>query len=60
MNNLPLNGSSYHTARKYLELLTEQGLLKKEKIWKTNYYINIGLIKQLVTIENEPLQFRPN
>lgn len=31
------------TATKYLEALTEDGLLKKEKISRSNYYINVAL-----------------
>jgi Fic family protein len=31
------------TASKYLELLVEDGLLKKEKIKTSNYYINVKL-----------------
>jgi len=31
------------TATKYLDALTENGLLKKEKISRSNYYINIAL-----------------
>lgn len=32
------------TASKYLDMIVKAGLLHKEKIGKTNYYINIGLI----------------
>lgn len=31
------------TARKYLEALTAEGFLLKEKIGRSNYYINVGL-----------------
>lgn len=32
------------TAAKYLDTLAESGFLKKEKIWRTNYYINMPLV----------------
>lgn len=32
------------TASKYLEALTERGLLKKSKVWRQNYYINTALV----------------
>lgn len=31
------------TAAKYLEILTENGFIVKEKIWRTNFYINMPL-----------------
>jgi len=34
---------SRHTATKYLDALCEDGLLKKQKIIRTNYYINTAL-----------------
>ena len=34
---------SRHTATKYLDALCEDGLLKKQKIVRTNYYINTAL-----------------
>jgi len=36
-------GVSRHTATKYLDALCEDGLLKKQKIIRTNYYINNAL-----------------
>jgi Fic family protein len=33
-------GITRKTASKYLDLLVENGFLKKEVLWKTNYYIN--------------------
>jgi Fic family protein len=35
------------TAAKYLEELCKQGLLKKQKMGRTNYYINLGLFQVL-------------
>lgn len=35
----------YHTARTYLEKLTDQGFLEKTSIGRFNYYINIPLFK---------------
>lgn len=32
------------TASKYLEALTERGLLKKSKVWRQNCYINTALV----------------
>ncbi|MFA6625362.1 MAG: hypothetical protein WCS58_00550 [Candidatus Cloacimonadaceae bacterium] len=34
---------SRHTATKYLDALCEDGLLKKQKIIRSNYYINNAL-----------------
>lgn len=36
------------TATKYLEKIVETGILKKVKIWKTNYYMNTKLIDLFV------------
>ncbi len=33
------------TATRYLDLLVEKGFMKKQKIWKTNFYINEPLYK---------------
>ena len=33
------------TAAKYLENIVEIGLLKKIKIWNTNYYVNTELVE---------------
>lgn len=41
------------TATKYLDAMVEEGLLKKVKIWKTNYYINTPLV-HLFTNEEAP------
>jgi Fic family protein len=35
---------SYLTARTYLDKLVENGFLKKQKISKSNFYINIDLL----------------
>lgn len=32
------------TASKYLETVTDLGLLKKSKVWRQNYYINTALV----------------
>ncbi|MCB5224742.1 MAG: Fic/DOC family N-terminal domain-containing protein [Candidatus Cloacimonadaceae bacterium] len=39
------------TAIKYLEALTEDGLLQKEKVGRSNYYINKALYEILTTAE---------
>lgn len=31
------------TAKRYLDKLVETGLLEKQKIWRTNFYINTPL-----------------
>ena len=49
-------GISYHTARKYLELLAEEGLLEKRTLWRTSYYINTALIGILYDAEREQLR----
>ena len=33
------------TATRYLDILVEKGFMKKQKIWKTNFYINEPLYK---------------
>jgi Fic family protein len=47
------------TAAKYLDLLTEDGFLVKEKVWRSNYYINTPLFELLKgeseSIDNEPM-----
>ena len=35
-------------ASKYLNMIVNEGLLKKEKIGNVNYYINVGLINLFV------------
>jgi len=47
---------SYLTARKYLEQLAAIGLLTKERIGKTNYYINNNLFAILTKIESNSLK----
>lgn len=49
-------GVSYLTARKYLEQLVEENLLKKKKIGKSNYYINDNLLSTLTRIESNSLR----
>jgi Fic family protein len=39
---------SYLTARKYLDILAENGFVEKTKVGKSNYYINSALIKVLI------------
>ena len=39
---------SYLTARKYLDILAENGFVEKTKVGKSNYYINSSLIKVLM------------
>lgn len=46
------------TAAKYLDQLTEDGFLEKEKIWRSNYYINTPLFN-LLKGEAEPLNTEP-
>jgi Fic family protein len=36
------------TATRYLDQLTEIGLLEKRKIWRTNYYIHTALFNLLL------------
>lgn len=48
--------TSYQTARKYLELLTNDGLLEKKTIWRTSYYINKSLMEILYSAEREELR----
>lgn len=47
---------SYHTARKYLGLLADDGLLLKTTIWRSSYYINIRLMDILRNAERESLR----
>jgi Fic family protein len=42
---------SRHTATKYLDALCEDGLLKKQKIVRSNYYINTALYDILTKLE---------
>ena len=39
---------SRNSASKYLNIIVEAGLLKKIKIWKTNYYLNTKLVDLFV------------
>jgi len=41
------------TATKYLDTLCTDGFLKKEKIGRSNYYINIALYQLLTTTDND-------
>lgn len=43
------------TATKYLDTITELGLLTKTKIWRQNYYINTSLVAILAHGESAPL-----
>jgi Fic family protein len=43
------------TATKYLDTITELGLLSKTKIWRQNYYINTSLVAILAHSESTPL-----
>jgi len=38
------------TATRYLEQLTNIGILHKEKLWKDNYYINKSLFDFLANV----------
>jgi Fic family protein len=42
------------TATKYLDSLAEQGFLQKQKIGRTNYYINVALSRILIGAEMGP------
>ena len=42
------------TATKYLDQLTEAGYLEKQKIWRTNYYVNRRLFNLLSTPPKVP------
>lgn len=46
------------TAVKYLDTLAESGFLKKEKIWRSNYYINMPLFS-LFTGDNRQVEASP-
>lgn len=46
------------TAVKYLDTLAESGFLKKEKIWRSNYYINTALFS-LFTGDNRQMEAAP-
>ncbi len=43
-------GKSRITTTKYLDILTEKGFLRKEKIGKYNYYMNIPLLEVLMNL----------
>ncbi|MGM0432751.1 MAG: Fic family protein [Spirochaetota bacterium] len=47
---------SYLTARKYLEMLTNDGLLQKTTIMRTSFYVNKALMKILSSAEHEQLR----
>lgn len=47
---------SHQTARKYLELLSEHGLLEKRSIWRSSYYINKALMATLHDAERDVLR----
>lgn len=47
---------SYHTARKYLELLVWVGLLEKRTIWRSSYYLNTALMAILYDAQRKVLQ----
>lgn len=55
MNDLRI---SRLTAAKYLDTLAENGFLKKEKIWRSNYYINTPLFS-LFTGDNRQMEATP-
>jgi Fic family protein len=42
------------TATKYLDVLAESGFLKKEKIWRSNYYVNLPLFDLLTGASSAP------
>lgn len=48
-------GISRPTATKYLDAITESGLLSKTKIWRQNYYINTRLVAILAHGESETI-----
>lgn len=47
------------TATKYLDILEQNGFLIKQKIWRTNYYINLPLFNLLkgetITTDSDPM-----
>jgi Fic family protein len=47
------------TAAKYLDNLAEDGFLVKERIWRTNYYINLPLFN-LLKGDTPPNQVQPS
>lgn len=47
------------TAGKYLDTLAENGFLKKEKIWRSNYYINLPLFDLLTGASATPTPAPP-
>ena len=49
-------GVSYLTARKYLEMLTDDGLLQKTTIMRTSFYVNKALMDILSISEHEQLR----
>ena len=48
-------GISRPTAAKYLDEMVRLELLKKEKIWRRNYYINAGLVAILAHTDVEEI-----
>lgn len=44
------------TAAKYLDELVKLGVLKKERLWRSNYYINTALVTLLAQADSTPLQ----
>lgn len=47
------------TAAKYLDTLAENGFLKKEKIWRSNYYVNLPLFDLLTGTSATPASAPP-
>lgn len=41
------------TAAKYLDAITEMGLLQKEKLGRSNYYLNISLIQLFINTKEQ-------
>jgi Fic family protein len=56
MNDLQV---SRLTATKYLDALAADGLLRKERLGRSNYYINIALAELLMRTENTTTAMRP-
>lgn len=40
------------TATKYLNTLCEDGLLVKERVGRSNYYVNVALVEVLIRAEH--------
>ena len=49
-------GVSYLTARKYLDVLTEDKLLDKTRLGRDSYYVNTSLIKVLTDSDVDTLR----